>query len=105
MWVDGITKSWSVPLQAVAGGPRATDRFAAVTAAFVSGLAGTSRAVEVVAFFLDSAASRLEEAIEVNSCFTALWDDLLLVVAYAHEDGQKGTRAVPFLFLATCLGV
>ena len=54
-------------IQAVAGGPRATDRFAAVTAAFVSGLAGTTRAVEVAAFFLDSAASRLEEAVKVGT--------------------------------------
>ena len=53
-------------LQAVAGGPRATDRFAAVTAAFVSGLAGTARASEVVAFFLDAAASRMEAAIKVG---------------------------------------
>ena len=64
-------KSLCVLFQAVAGGPRATDRFAAVTAAFVSGLAGTTRAVEVVAFFLESAASRLEEAVKVRRSFTA----------------------------------
>ena len=56
-----------LPHQAVAGGPRATDRFAAVTAAFVSGLAGTTRAVEVTAFFLEAAALRLEEAVRVGS--------------------------------------
>ena len=55
-----------LPPQAVAGGPRATDRFAAVTAAFVSGLAGTARAVEVTAFFLESVAARLEEAVRVG---------------------------------------
>jgi hypothetical protein len=52
--------------QAVAGGPRATDRFAAVTAAFVSGLAGTTRAAEVTAFFLEAAAARMEAAIKVR---------------------------------------
>ena len=51
--------------QAVAGGPRATDRFAAVTAGFVSGLAGTMRAAEVTAFFLEAAAARMEAAIKV----------------------------------------
>ena len=54
--------------QAVAGGPRATDRFAAVTAAFVSGLAGTAKASEVVAFFLEAAASRMEAAMKVGMC-------------------------------------
>ena len=53
-------------MQAVAGGPRATDRFAAVTAAFVSGLAGTSKSSEVVAFFLEAAASRMEAAMKVR---------------------------------------
>lgn len=38
---------------AVAEGPRATDRFAAVSAAAVAGLAGTARAAEIVANFLD----------------------------------------------------
>ncbi len=76
--------------QAVAGGPRATDRFAAVTAAFVSGLAGSTRAVEVVAFFLDSAASRLEEAIKVRSFFTSpLPLHPLLVIPEAQKCGQK----------------
>ena len=72
--------------QAVAGGPRATDRFAAVTAAFVSGLAGTTRAAEVTAFFLEAAAARMEAAIKVRHnvmyglCWrsSSIWDLLCL---------------------------
>ena len=37
-----------------------------MTAAFVSGLAGTAKASEVVAFFLETAASRMEVAIKVG---------------------------------------
>lgn len=55
--------------QAVAEGPRATDRFAAVTAAFVAGLAGTARAAEVPANFLAALASRMEAAIKVSDFY------------------------------------
>ena len=64
-------------LQAVAGGPRATDRFAAVTAAFVSGLAGTTKATEVVAFFLEAAASRMEAAVKVGHVSMSRFQDQL----------------------------
>lgn len=40
-------------IAAAAEGPRASDRFAAVTAAAVAGLAGSVQAAEVVANFLD----------------------------------------------------
>lgn len=52
-----------VPLgQAAAEGPRATDRFAAVTAAFVSSLAGRADAADIGANFAASLAERLEAA-------------------------------------------
>lgn len=77
--------------QAVAGGPRATDRFAAVTAAFVSGLAGSTRAVEVAAFFLDAAASRMEEAVRVSTSVAALYPAWLpaWVMGIADEEYPK----------------
>lgn len=40
-------------IAAAAEGPRASDRFAAVTATAVAGLAGTVKAAEVVANFID----------------------------------------------------
>ena len=52
-----------LPDQAVAEGPRATDRFAAVSAGFVVGLAATARAAEVGARFLEALALRLEAAV------------------------------------------
>ncbi len=48
------------------GGPRATDRFAAVSAAFVAGLAATARLPEVAAHFLDALASSMEVAVKVR---------------------------------------
>jgi hypothetical protein len=63
-------------LQAVADGPRATDRFAAVTAAFVAGLAGSARAPEIAAQFLDALASRMEASVEV--CLQMHLETLLL---------------------------
>lgn len=40
-------------IAAAAEGPRASDRFAAVTAASVAGLAGSVRSAELVANFID----------------------------------------------------
>ena len=48
-------------LQAVIDGPRATDRFAAVTAAAVAGLAAEAKAGEIIAEFLSALAARLEQ--------------------------------------------
>ena len=50
----------------MAEGPRATDRFAAVTAAFMAGLAGRARAAEVAAHFLAALAARMEAAVQVH---------------------------------------
>lgn len=50
----------------MAEGPRATDRFAAVTAAFMAGMAGTARAAEVAAHFLAALALRMEAAVQVH---------------------------------------
>ena len=50
----------------MAEGPRATDRFAAVTAAFMAGLAGSTHAAEVAAHFLAALASRMETAVQVR---------------------------------------
>ncbi|EIE19666.1 MIF4G-domain-containing protein [Coccomyxa subellipsoidea C-169] len=58
-------------LQAVAEGPRATDRFAAVTAAFMAGLAGTARAAEVAAHFLGALAARMEAAVQAEDSLAA----------------------------------
>ncbi|KAK9823765.1 hypothetical protein WJX72_005349 [[Myrmecia] bisecta] len=49
-------------LQAAAEGPRASDRFAAVVAAFVAGLAACAAAAEIGAAFVAAAAQRLEDA-------------------------------------------
>ncbi|GAB4822711.1 hypothetical protein N2152v2_009757 [Parachlorella kessleri] len=49
-------------LAAAAEGPRASDRFAAVTAAAVAGLAAAAHNSEIVANFLDRLAARLEAA-------------------------------------------
>ena len=49
-------------MQAAAEGPRASERFAAVVAAFVAGLTGTSDAAGIGANFTAALAARLEEA-------------------------------------------
>ena len=49
-------------VDALASGPRASEQFAAVAAAFVAGLAAAARAQDVAAAFLERLAARLEEA-------------------------------------------
>ena len=49
-------------VQAAAEGPRASERFAAVVAAFISGLTGTSDAAGIGANFTAALAGRLEDA-------------------------------------------
>ena len=49
-------------MQAAAEGPRASERFAAVVAAFISGLTGTSDAAGIGANFTAALAARLQDA-------------------------------------------
>ena len=51
-----------LPLQAASEGPRATEQFAAIAAAFVSSLAATCRSQEMAASFLAELADRQHEA-------------------------------------------
>ncbi|BDA46714.1 Suppressor of glycerol defect protein 1 [Coccomyxa sp. Obi] len=69
-------------LQAVAEGPRATDRFAAVTAAFMAGLAGSTRAAEVAAYFLAALASRMEAAVQAEDSLAS--SNLVHVVGHMY---------------------
>ena len=63
-------------MQACAEGPRATEQFAAVAAAFVSGLCGSAKAQDLAANFVAALAARLERAMNVKDrCGT---DRLLL---------------------------
>ncbi|CAL8471329.1 g10871 [Coccomyxa elongata] len=69
-------------LQAVAEGPRATDRFAAVTAAFMAGLAGSTHAAEVAAHFLAALASRMEAAVQAEDSLAS--SNLVHVVGHLY---------------------
>ena len=51
-------------VQAAGDGPRATDRFSAVAAAFISGVAARAGAAEIGARFLAQLAERMEHAYE-----------------------------------------
>ncbi len=69
-------------LQAAAEGPRASERFAAVVAAFISGLTGTSDAQGIGANFTAALAARLEEASEHNQSLTCA--NLASVLAHLY---------------------
>ena len=61
-----------------------------MTAAFVSGLAGTAKASEVLAFFLEAAASRMEAAIQVGHVWgRSMSAGLCLWYATATATGQN----------------
>ncbi len=63
--------STSLAVQAVAEGPRATDRFSAVTAAFVSGLSARTEAPELGANFTAQLAGKLEAAYTSNDTLSS----------------------------------
>ena len=69
-------------LASVAEGPRATERFAAATAACIAGLASSVRASDVIAVFLDALGARLEEAIRSEESLSC--ENLILVLAQLH---------------------
>ncbi len=58
-------------LQAVAEGPRATERFAATAAALVAGLAGLTKDAGVGARFAAELAQRLEAAVAAGDSLAA----------------------------------
>lgn len=86
-------------MDALASGPRASEQFAAVAAAFVAGLAAAARAQDVAAAFLERLAARLEEASGrvggvVKSASGAA--ALLLRLKRAHQPGWAGGKGVEF---------
>ena len=72
-------------LSAAAEGPRASDRFAAVAAAAIAGLAGKSTSSGVIATFLAQVASSLESAMESGDSLAA--GNLVQVVAHLYLSG------------------
>ncbi|KAL4421444.1 hypothetical protein ABPG75_010735 [Micractinium tetrahymenae] len=72
-------------IAAAAEGPRASDRFAAVTAAAVAGLAGSVRAAEVLANFLSRLGARLEAA--AGGGDTLCCHNLAMVAAHLYLAG------------------
>ncbi len=78
---DAESLCW-LPVQAVAHGPRATDRFAAVSAGFVVGLAAAAQAQEVGAHFLAALAARMEAAVLAQDSLAG--GNLAAVVAHLY---------------------
>eukprot|EP00798_Chlamydomonas_sp_ICE-L_P023340 gene23340-30589_t len=72
-------------LTAAADGPRATEQFAAVAAAFVSGLAGTAKAQDLVANFTASLAAKLELAMTDKDSLAQ--HNLIMLLAYLYGCG------------------
>ncbi|PSC75596.1 nucleolar MIF4G domain-containing 1 [Micractinium conductrix] len=70
---------------AAAEGPRASDRFAAVTAGAVAGLAGSVHAAEIVANFLDRLAGRLDAAAASGDSLCC--HNLSMVAAHLYTTG------------------
>ena len=74
-----------VTMQAVAEGPRASDRFAAIGAACIAGLAATAGASDVAANFLAAVATRLEQAAITEDSLACI--NLTAVVAHLYSSG------------------
>ncbi|DBA70559.1 TPA: hypothetical protein ACH3X2_011953 [Trebouxia sp. C0005] len=72
-------------LQAAAEGPRASERFAAVVAAFMSGLTGTSDAQGIGANFTSALAARLDKASQQDQSLTCA--NLASVLAHLYTCG------------------
>ncbi|KAI7835645.1 hypothetical protein COHA_010459 [Chlorella ohadii] len=72
-------------IAAAAEGPRASDRFAAVTATAVAGLAGSVRTAEIVANFLDRLGARLEAAVAAGDGLAC--HNLTMVAAHLFLSG------------------
>lgn len=69
-------------VQAAAEGPRASERFAAVVAAFISGLTGTSDAAGIGANFTVALAARLQDASQLDQSLTCA--NLATVLAHLY---------------------
>lgn len=72
-------------VQAAAEGPRASERFAAVVAAFVAGLTGTSDAAGIGANFVAALAHRLEIGSKEGQSLTC--SNLATVIAHLYTAG------------------
>ena len=83
-------------LGAAAEGPRASDKFAAVAAAVVAGLAGSVGAAEVAANFISRLGSRAEEAVEAG--------DSLRCVACRAPLGSLGLEYGWRMWAEWCVG-
>ena len=79
-------------LNAVADGPRATEQFAAVTAACIAGFTAAADAQELCATFLASLAQRFEAAYLEDNSIT--YHNLAMVLAFLYSAGEsRGRRA------------
>ena len=82
-------------VQAVVGGPRATELFSAVTAAAVAGVAALARATEVVAEFAAALAAALETAhARVSACCSTCRKVYLHMAQHLHM-AQRRRRQHP----------
>lgn len=90
-------------ISASAEGPRATQRFAAVAAALISGLAGLNKSQELVASFLSKVADALEGAMKAEEADSLAISNLIQMIAQLFLLGSLKEDVVFSLLEYLCL--
>lgn len=90
-------------VSAAAHGPRASERFSAVAAAAVSGLAGMARASDVIASFLAQLASSLEASLSEPTADSLATGNLIQVISHLLLSGAIKAEIVYSLLDKLCV--